>query len=121
MERQLQQSAAPSIIVALHHHVLPVGITALDGARLVNGEALHECLRVHTPRMRAVLYGHIHQHTVVCKGGISYVSAPGAWFQYLGIPGTVGASIDPLPVIGMNIVTLHHEQIFARPLYLSLR
>jgi Icc protein len=121
LEQQLQQSAAPSIIVALHHHVLPVGVAALDGARLVNGEELHECLRVHTPRVRAVLCGHIHQHTVVCKEGISYVSAPGAWFQYLGIPGTAGASIDPLPVIGMNIVTLHHEQIFVRPLYLSLR
>ena len=48
-------------LVALHHPPLPIGDPGLDRIGLRDGEALISLLQ-RAPALKAVLFGHIHQH-----------------------------------------------------------
>ena len=60
LEQQLA-AAAPPLLVALHHPPLPIGSPDLDGIGLRQGEQLLERL-LASPRVRGVVFGHVHQH-----------------------------------------------------------
>ena len=58
--RQLAAVEQP-VLVALHHPPMPIGDPGMDAIHLRDGEALLELLRF-SPRVKAVVFGHIHQH-----------------------------------------------------------
>ena len=60
LDQQLAAAATP-LLVALHHPPLPIGAPALDGIGLQQPEPLLERLRASS-RVRAVVFGHVHQH-----------------------------------------------------------
>ena len=54
------QADADYVITCLHHQPIPIGCDWLDEQRLADSDRLLTILR-REPRMRAVLWGHVHQ------------------------------------------------------------
>ena len=94
LDQQLADGHGP-LLVALHHPPLAIGDAQLDGIALRQGEQLLERLLAQ-PRVRAVVFGHIHQHwqTVLARPG----AAPP--LQLWGCPSTLAsfAAVQPCPL-----------------------
>ena len=58
---QLASAPDRATLVALHHPPLAIGDPGLDAIALGDGRQLLQCLAA-VPGLRAVLFGHIHQH-----------------------------------------------------------
>lgn len=101
------------LVVALHHHPLPLGST-LDDIILTNGEALHAILCKARSRLRVVLYGHIHEGVVTVRDGITYHSALSSWFQTRTWHTQQQILNDPSQTPGFNVVTLTATSTFVR-------
>ncbi|MXX51425.1 MAG: hypothetical protein F4Y70_12260 [Chloroflexi bacterium] len=103
------------IIVAAHHPLLETGVPYLDEAmRVQNGAAAHAILARHSQRIAGVLHGHIHQPTISCADGISYISCPSTWNNHVAYPGMVANAHDPLCAPGYNLLMLRGSRLFAR-------
>ena len=63
LERRLQHSERRDLplVVALHHPPIAIGDDGMDAIRLLDQDSLEAVLRPHLA-LRAVLFGHIHQH-----------------------------------------------------------
>lgn len=61
IREQLAREPLRPTLVAVHHPPLPIGDPGLDGIGLRDGEALLAAL-APVPGLRAVLFGHVHQH-----------------------------------------------------------
>lgn len=99
------------LLVALHHHPLPLGAAWLDSLMLDNSEALHTVLRRAGSRPRAVFYGHIHAHTHAVRDGVLYTSAPGVWCQFCAWPGDGPPALLEQAAPGFNIVTVYADRV----------
>ncbi len=103
------------LVVALHHHTLPLAAPWLDGIVLENGAELHRILLQTRHRLRGVFYGHIHENTVTTRDGISYYSTLSAWFQTRTWYNQLYAANDPLlREPGFSVVTLTEQDTFVR-------
>ena len=103
------------ILVAAHHPLLETGIAWLDeNMRVQNGAAAHAILARHQARIVGVLYGHIHQPTISCADGISYISCPSTWNNLAAYPGATANPLDPHCPPGYNLITLQGGRLFAR-------
>lgn len=69
------------LIVATHHHVLPMGTPWYDELCTRNGEVVHEVLRKAKHRLRAVFFGHVHQNMTMIRDQITYISVLSSWYQ----------------------------------------
>jgi len=58
---QLRLAAPAPVLVAVHHPPVPIGDAAFDAMALVDAPALWRVLQ-DEPLLKAVLFGHIHQH-----------------------------------------------------------
>jgi Icc protein len=81
-------------LVCLHHNPLPVGAVWLDTMTVVNGAALFAVLERY-PRVRAVVWGHIHAEFVGLRGDIRLFAAPATSVQFK--PNTSEPQVDELP------------------------
>jgi Icc protein len=61
LAEQLASAPDRATLVALHHPPLAIGDPGLDAIALRDGRQLLQCLAA-VPGLRAVLFGHIHQH-----------------------------------------------------------
>lgn len=102
-------------IVAVHHPLLETGVAWLDeNMRVQNGAAAHAILARHSGRIAGVLYGHIHQPTMSCADGISYISCPSTWSNMAAHPGMTANQPDPDCAPGYNLLMLRGPRLFAR-------
>jgi len=102
------------LVVALHHHTLPLEAPWLDTIVLTNGDALHSILLKARDRLRGVFFGHIHESTITTRDGISYYSALSGWFQTRTWYGQAEGANEPLYYPGFNVVTLTTRDTFVR-------
>ncbi|MCA9894082.1 MAG: metallophosphoesterase [Anaerolineae bacterium] len=105
------------LIVATHHNVLPVGAPWLDDwMRTTNGEELHAVLKMAGSRLKAVLYGHIHQNYTIQRDGILYMSAASSWGQFVGYPTPENTEVvhDTTAQPGFNVLHLTTEGVSVR-------
>jgi Icc protein len=102
------------MVVALHHHALPLLSPWLDSIALANGEDLHRVLVQARGRLRGVFYGHIHENIATTRDGITYYSVLSSWFQTRTWPGQVEPFNDPIHDPGFNVVTLTARDTFVR-------
>ncbi|MCY4022039.1 MAG: metallophosphoesterase [Anaerolineaceae bacterium] len=112
-----ERCAAPDsrpLVVALHHHPLPLAVPWRDQYGLRNGEALHEILLLARLRLRCVLHGHIHESLLTLRDGIPYQSVRSSWFQTQTWPGQGQEFPEPLQWPGYNLVTLTERDTFIR-------
>lgn len=67
LEGTLRAGRAP-VLVAVHHPPLPIGDAFFDRIALMDGDHLMDRLR-RSPRVRGVVFGHVHQHWQGIAGG----------------------------------------------------
>lgn len=70
------------VLIAMHHHALPVGSAWLDGVALRDSGRFLEVIDRH-PHVRAVLCGHVHQESQVERRGVWFISTPSTCAQFL--------------------------------------
>jgi Icc protein len=102
------------LIVALHHHPIPIDVPWLDELALLNGDAMHKILLKARHRLRGVFYGHIHHAVDVVRDGIVYSAARSAYSQFIGWPGYQVASLEEGAQCGFNVVTISENQTYVR-------
>ena len=79
-------------LVALHHQPWPVGSPWIDRWALESPEAFHDLLARH-PRVRLVLWGHVHQAVRIEQGQLVGLGAPSSVSNSL--PGQERFTVDP--------------------------
>ncbi|MDX1991949.1 MAG: metallophosphoesterase [bacterium] len=103
------------LVIAVHHHVLPVGIPWLDSYMGIrNGDQFHEAILPAKHRLRGVFFGHVHQNLDVVRDGILYSSTLSSWVQFQSYPGMSATTPDHGAEPGYSIVTISEDQTFIR-------
>jgi Icc protein len=82
MEEAIAGSNAPHILVCLHHPPVPMRSKWLDTVGLDNGEEF--LARAGSAgRVRAAIFGHVHQHYDADHDGIRLIATPSTCRQFL--------------------------------------
>jgi 3',5'-cyclic-AMP phosphodiesterase len=102
------------LVVATHHHPIPIDVPWLDQLGLGNGQVMHEILLQARHRLRGVFFGHVHHSLDIYKDGILYSSVASAAYQFMAWPGQAQAALDMVADPGLNLVTVTAEQTFIR-------
>ncbi|WP_018871833.1 phosphodiesterase [Thioalkalivibrio sp. ALJ16] len=92
-------------VIAIHHPVVPVGSAWMDRIGLQNGTELFAVLDRH-PRVRACLFGHIHQDFRAQRGGIELLGCPSTCVQFT--PGSQDFAVDRIHA-GYRVIELHPD------------
>jgi Icc protein len=86
------------LLVALHHPPVPIGDPGFDAMALVDAPDLWRVLE-HEPQLRAVLFGHIHQHwqgTVPGRPQVALLGCPSSLCAFGPVqPCPLGCPQDP--------------------------
>lgn len=94
LEQALRRHPASHVLVALHHHPVPVGSAWLDRIGLANAREFFEILDVYR-QVRGVVFGHIHQDFVGHRNGVLMLGSPSTCVQFT--PAAARLQIDELP------------------------
>jgi Icc protein len=105
LRQALAAHAGQHVLVAMHHHPLPMGSTWLDGVALRDAPAFWSVIDAHT-NVRAVVCGHVHQATDRTRNNVSFLSTPSTCAQFL--PGSDFFALDDRPP-GMRWLELHDD------------
>lgn len=81
LESCLSARADYQALVVLHHHPVPVGSAWLDKIGLENAESFWTVIKGH-PRVKAVLFGHVHQEFAGKVSNTLCYSAPSTCIQF---------------------------------------
>lgn len=81
-------------LVCLHHSPLPTGSDWLDTMALANADDFFALLDRH-PRVRGVLFGHIHQTLEAQRNGVRIMGSPSTCVQFAKVRPRFG--VDPRP------------------------
>ncbi|MFQ5983095.1 MAG: phosphodiesterase, partial [Woeseiaceae bacterium] len=81
LERLLDDTEAQHVLICLHHPPLPVGSKWLDEVGLRNGK---EFLRLiaQTGKVRAAIFGHVHQAFEASHDSIQIIGTPSTCRQF---------------------------------------
>jgi Icc protein len=71
----------PHQLVVLHHHPVPIGSAWLDGVALDNAREFLAVLDA-SPRVRGVVWGHVHQLHDSQRNGVRLLGTPSSCFQF---------------------------------------
>ncbi len=91
-------------LLCIHHPPHAIGSRWLDTMRIDNGDALLG--RCGDPRLKALVFGHVHQVDDRLLGGLRLLGAPATCFQFL--PGSDDFALDPVPP-GYRWLRLHED------------
>lgn len=94
LDRHLTNNRAPYCLVALHHHPVPMDSRWLDSVALRNPRDFLALCDRH-PRLRAVVWGHVHQASDRQRGAVRLLSTPSTCSQFL--PGSATFALDSRP------------------------
>jgi Icc protein len=88
------RSPAKHVLISLHHPPVPMGSRWLDSVSLKNGDELLERLRT-LKRVRATVFGHVHQEYDDDYEGIRILATPSTCRQFK--PGSDKFAVDDKP------------------------
>ncbi len=91
---QLARYPQRHIMIAMHHHPLPVHSEWLDAFGLTNAEAFWQLIDQH-PQVRAIVHGHVHQAFEARRNAVQVYACPSTCIQFL--PQSKTFSIDTCP------------------------
>ncbi|MEJ2060647.1 MAG: 3',5'-cyclic-AMP phosphodiesterase [Gammaproteobacteria bacterium] len=94
LEECLDRHPARHALVALHHHPVDMGSPWIDTINLRNADELFAVLD-HFPQVRAVMFGHVHQHWDSTRNGVRLLGTPATCIQFK--PRQERLVIDTLP------------------------
>jgi 3',5'-cyclic AMP phosphodiesterase CpdA len=93
--REAIATAPGSVVLAMHHHSVPVGHPLLDATALQNSSELAALV---TSRVIGLLTGHVHTAVSATFAGVPAIGAPGiASTLRLELPARIATSQPPLP------------------------
>jgi len=84
----------PNALVCLHHHPIATGSRWLDEIGLANADEFWRVIDAH-PKVRAVVWGHVHQAFDGRRGAIRLYATPSTGAQFL--PASDGFALDRRP------------------------
>jgi Icc protein len=93
LRRELATVEAPHVAVALHHHPVAVRSPWMDRMALADSAEFFDIL-VASGRVRAVIFGHVHQEVDLSRDGIRVLGSPSTCVQFL--PQTPSMGLDGL-------------------------
>ncbi|HKJ08409.1 MAG TPA: 3',5'-cyclic-AMP phosphodiesterase [Gammaproteobacteria bacterium] len=105
LDSALQSHRASHALVCLHHNPVPMGSRWLDTMTVDNAPALFAVLDRH-PRVRALLWGHVHQPFDGTRNGVRLLASPSTCVQFL--PGSESFALDSRPP-GYRWLLLHPD------------
>lgn len=82
LRQALAAHAGQHVLVAMHHHPLPMGSAWLDGVALRDANQFLEVVDEHSS-VRAVVCGHVHQESDQVRNGVRFLSTPSTCAQFL--------------------------------------
>ncbi|MFI4891342.1 MAG: phosphodiesterase [Steroidobacterales bacterium] len=94
LERELARSRDHHVMVCLHHHPVPMGSEWLDGIGLSNANEFWQLIDDYR-HVRAVVWGHVHQHHDGRRGNVRLFATPSTGAQFL--PASERYAIDSRP------------------------
>lgn len=77
---RLHEAAGRHVLIAVHHHPVPIGVRWLDDQMLTDAEALWRLAR-EAGNVRAVLCGHVHLEHEAVRDGVRVLITPSTCFQ----------------------------------------
>lgn len=102
LESLLDQHPEPHTLVTLHHHPVRSGSRWMDTMLLENADRFLRVLE-QRPRVRGVVFGHVHQEMDAWHKGIRLLGTPSTCFQFK--PKQADFAIDLIPP-GYRWITL---------------
>lgn len=93
LEGLLTRAQAPHVLICGHHQPVPVGTPWLDTQVIDNAAELLALLERHE-RVRAYLFGHVHQAFDTNRGQVRIISTPSTCYQFEA--GSEQFSVDAL-------------------------
>ncbi len=103
------------LIVAIHHHIRPLGNRFINFFGTENGDAIHNALKKAGRRLRGVFSGHIHQAVDIYDEGILYSFVQSPQTPTNLFPGLAeNVTHQALPNPGFSIVTVTSDRTFVR-------
>ena len=105
LRRALAAHEGQHVLVAMHHHALPMGSTWLDGVALRDAQAFWSVIDSHAS-VRGVVCGHVHQAADRTRNRVRFMSTPSTCAQFL--PGSEFFALDDRPP-GMRWIELHDD------------
>jgi Icc protein len=94
LEQSLATAGGRHVLVALHHHPVPMASQWLDTVGLANADAFFAVIDRH-PQVRGVVFGHVHQAFEGVHRGVRILGTPSTCAQFL--PGARDFAVDDLP------------------------
>jgi Icc protein len=94
LEATLRENREQHVLLAVHHHPLPLRSRWLDALGLYNADQLLAIVD-RSPQVRAVVAGHVHQASDITRNGVRYLTTPSTCFQFL--PASDAFAIDRRP------------------------
>ena len=105
LEQRLVRGMAPYAMVCIHHHPVTMGSKWLDQIGLENSNELFEVLASH-PKVKALLWGHVHQEFDESRAGVRLLSCPSTCIQFK--PHSDKFELDLLPP-GYRVLRLYDD------------
>lgn len=105
LKQALHAHTGQNILVAMHHHPLPMGSTWLDGVALRDAQAFWKVIDAHSD-VRAVVCGHVHQASDRTRNRVRFLSTPSTCAQFL--PNSEFFALDDRPP-GMRWIELYDD------------
>lgn len=105
LDENLRASPSAHALVCLHHAPLSVGSAWIDTMALRNSDALLHTI-TRSPRVRGVVFGHIHQDYSVEHDGIRLLASPSTCVQFA--PRRPRFAVDLVPP-GYRRITLQPD------------
>ena len=105
LRRALATHSGQHVLVAMHHHPLPMGSTWLDGVALRDAEAFWSVIDAHD-NVRGVVCGHVHQASDRTRNRVRFLSTPSTCAQFL--PASEFFALDERPP-GMRWLELYPD------------
>ncbi len=94
LDRSLSNAAGEHIMVCLHHHPIPMGCKWLDTQVVASADRFFEVIDRHD-RVRAVIWGHVHQEYSGERNGVKLYSVPSTCVQFK--PFSEDFAVDKIP------------------------
>lgn len=101
----LAHESAKHVMICIHHHPVPMGSRWLDGVALRNSDAFFATVD-ESERVRAILWGHVHQASDNMRRGVRIMSSPSTCSQFL--PNSDNFALDSRPP-GYRWLDLHAD------------
>jgi Icc protein len=105
LRQALHAHAGQHILVAMHHHPLPMGSAWLDGVALRDAQAFWKVIDAHSD-VRVVVCGHVHQASDRTRNRVRFMSTPSTCAQFL--PSSAFFALDERPP-GMRWIELYDD------------